>query len=60
VFDSKVLIVILVLAVIVFGTRRLRSIGSDLGGAVKGFHRALNEGEPSSTESPARDHPEDR
>ena len=37
--DSKVLIVILVLAMIVFGTKRLRSMGSDLGGAINSEDR---------------------
>ena len=53
--DSKVLIVILLLAVIIFGTKRFRSTGSDLGGAIKGFHRAMHEGAPSRAELPARD-----
>jgi sec-independent protein translocase protein TatA len=44
-FDSKMLLVILAIALIVFGTKRLRSIGSDLGAAVKGFKSAMNEGE---------------
>ena len=41
-FDSKMLLVILAIALIVFGTKRLRSIGSDLGAAVKGFKSAMN------------------
>ncbi len=44
-FDSKMLLVILAIALVVFGTKRLRSIGSDLGSAVKGFKQAMNEGE---------------
>ncbi|HUX73394.1 MAG TPA: Sec-independent protein translocase subunit TatA [Steroidobacteraceae bacterium] len=44
-FDSKILLVILAIALIVFGTKRLRTIGSDLGAAVKGFKQAMNEGE---------------
>ena len=44
-FDTKMLLVILVIALVVFGTKRLRSIGSDLGAAVKGFKQAVNEGE---------------
>ncbi|MFO1467026.1 MAG: Sec-independent protein translocase subunit TatA [Steroidobacteraceae bacterium] len=39
------LLVILAIALVVFGTKRLRSIGSDLGAAVKGFKQAMNEGE---------------
>ena len=44
-FDSKMLLVILAIALVVFGTKRLRTIGSDLGAAVKGFKNAMNEGE---------------
>jgi sec-independent protein translocase protein TatA len=44
-FDSKMLLVILAIALVIFGTKRLRSIGSDLGSAVKGFKQAMNDGE---------------
>jgi len=44
-FDPKMLLVILAIALVIFGTKRLRSIGSDLGAAVKGFKQAMNEGE---------------
>jgi sec-independent protein translocase protein TatA len=35
----------LAIALVIFGTKRLRSIGSDLGAAVKGFKQAMNDGE---------------
>jgi sec-independent protein translocase protein TatA len=44
----------LAIALIVFGTKRIRSIGSDLGGAIKGFKQAMHDGEPSGSEAPAR------
>jgi sec-independent protein translocase protein TatA len=44
-FDTKMLLIILAVALVIFGTKRLRSIGSDLGAAVKGFKSAMNEGE---------------
>ena len=44
-FDTRMLIVVLLIALVIFGTKRLRSIGSDLGAAVKGFKSAMNEGE---------------
>jgi sec-independent protein translocase protein TatA len=44
-FDSKMLLVILAIALVIFGTKRLRTIGSDLGAAVKGFKQSMNEGE---------------
>ncbi len=42
------LLVILLIVVLLFGTKRLRTIGSDLGGALNGFRRALKEGEEAS------------
>ncbi|RDV26660.1 Sec-independent protein translocase subunit TatA [Alteromonas aestuariivivens] len=39
------LLIILVIVVLLFGTKRLKSIGSDLGGAVKGFKKAVTEEE---------------
>ena len=44
-FDSKMLLVILAIALVIFGTKRLGSIGSDLGAAVKGFKQSMNDGE---------------
>lgn len=39
------LIIILVIALLVFGTKKLKNIGGDLGGAVKGFKDAMKDGE---------------
>ncbi|NBU25604.1 MAG: twin-arginine translocase TatA/TatE family subunit [Gammaproteobacteria bacterium] len=39
------LIIILLVVLVVFGTKKLRSIGTDLGAAVKGFKKGLNEGD---------------
>lgn len=39
----KELIVILVIALVVFGTKRLRNIGGDLGGAIKNFKDAMKD-----------------
>lgn len=41
-------LVVLVVVALVFGTKKLRNLGGDLGGAVKGFKQAMNE-EQSST-----------
>ena len=38
-------LILLAIVVMVFGTRRLRSAGSDLGAAVKNFKDAVKEGE---------------
>lgn len=49
------LLLILVIVLVVFGTKRLRSIGGDLGGAIKSFRSAMNEpeNEKPQTASPA-------
>ncbi len=39
------LLVILVIALVIFGAKRLKTVGSDLGAAVRGFKKAVNEGE---------------
>jgi sec-independent protein translocase protein TatA len=36
------LLIILVIVAIIFGTKKIRSIGSDLGGAVKGFKDSVS------------------
>lgn len=41
----KELLVILVVVLIVFGTKRLKNAGGDLGEAIKGFRKAMREGE---------------
>lgn len=37
-------LVVLLIVVIVFGTKKLKNIGSDLGGAVKGFKDGMKDG----------------
>ena len=44
-------VVVLLIVVLVFGTKKLRNIGSDLGGAVKGFKDGMRDG--SSSAAPA-------
>jgi len=36
------LIIVLVIVALVFGTKKLRNMGGDIGGAVKGFKQAMN------------------
>ncbi|NJO15228.1 MAG: Sec-independent protein translocase subunit TatA [Thioploca sp.] len=50
------LLIVLVIIVLLFGTKKLRNIGGDLGGAIKSFRQSMREGEteensttPSST-----------
>ena len=44
------LLILLLIVVLVFGTKRLRNIGSDLGSAVKGFRKGLEEEESEEKE----------
>ena len=37
------LIIILVIVLLIFGTKKLRNFGGDLGGAIKGFKKAVKE-----------------
>jgi len=39
------LVIILVIVLVLFGAKRLRNVGSDLGSAVKGFKSAMGEEE---------------
>jgi sec-independent protein translocase protein TatA len=41
----KELVVILIIVLVLFGAKRLRNIGTDLGGAIKGFRQSMKEGE---------------
>ena len=43
-FSTTHLIIFLVIIVVIFGTKKLRNIGSDLGGAVKGFKEGMKDG----------------
>lgn len=36
-------LIVLVIVLLIFGTKKLRNIGSDLGGAVKGFKEGMKE-----------------
>ena len=38
------LLIVLAIIIMIFGTKKLRSLGGDLGGAVKGFKKAMNDG----------------
>ena len=40
------LLIIAVLVVLLFGTKKLRSLGSDLGESIKGFKKAMSDDEP--------------
>ena len=44
-------LVVLVIVLLVFGTKKLRNVGSDLGGAVKGFKDGMKEAETPADDS---------
>jgi sec-independent protein translocase protein TatA len=37
--------IVLLIVVLIFGTKRLKTIGSDLGGAIKGFKKSMKDDE---------------
>ena len=45
------LLIILVIVILVFGTKKLKNMGSDLGGALKGFKNAMSEDEKKEQDS---------
>ncbi len=44
------LLIVLVIVIAIFGTKRLRTLGSDVGNAVKGFRSAMNEADAETAE----------
>ncbi|WP_434673353.1 twin-arginine translocase TatA/TatE family subunit [Pseudomonas sp. R1-15] len=45
IFDWKHWVVILVVVVLVFGTKKLKNLGTDVGESIKGFRKAMNDDE---------------
>ena len=45
-------LIVLVIVLLVFGTKKLKNLGSDLGGAVKGFKDGLKDGAAGDTPAP--------
>lgn len=48
------IIVILVVVLLLFGTKRLRNIGGDLGAAIKGFKKSMSDGENEAQQPPTQ------
>ena len=44
------LLIVLLIVLAIFGTKRLRTLGSDLGSAVKGFRSAVSDADKETTE----------
>ena len=59
IFDWKHWVVILIVVILVFGTKRLKNLGSDLGETIKGFRKAMNTEEetPRPTDTPTAQQP---
>ncbi len=45
------LLIILAIVIVLFGTKRIKNIGSDLGGAIKGFRKAVDSSDDKPTEA---------
>ena len=52
IFDWKHWVVILIVVTLVFGTKKLKNLGSDLGETIKGFRKAMSEDESQSSVQP--------
>lgn len=45
-------LIVLLIVLLVFGTKKLKNMGSDLGGAVKGFKDGVRDGSSSAADAP--------
>jgi sec-independent protein translocase protein TatA len=59
-FGIKELIVILIIVMLVFGTKKIRNVGGDVGGWIKDFRKALKEGGDSEDSDTKPEAVEDR
>ena len=44
------LLIVLLIVVLIFGTKRIKNLGGDLGGAIKSFRKGMTEAEKAETE----------
>lgn len=68
------LLIVLGIVILLFGTKKLRNIGSDLGGAIRGFKKSMNDedtkpadqdsledkDQPAAYKAPAEEKPRDK
>jgi sec-independent protein translocase protein TatA len=52
--EMKELLIILVVALVIFGAKKLRGVGEDLGHAVRGFKKAMNDGDQEESTAASR------
>lgn len=53
-FSPKHLLIVALIVLLVFGTKKLRTIGSDLGQAVRGFKESMKDGERDAETPPTQ------
>ncbi|MDQ0122145.1 sec-independent protein translocase protein TatA [Pseudomonas lini] len=58
IFDWKHWVVILLVVILIFGTKKLKNLGADVGSSIKGFRKAIQDESldppPSSTAEPSQ------
>lgn len=52
------LLIILVIVLLLFGTKKLKNLGGDLGGAIRGFKKAVNEDKSEDNDAPTEELPQ--
>ena len=53
-------LIVLVIVVLVFGTGKLKNMGKDLGGAIKGFKEGMKEGDEDKAAAPQKEIAQDK
>ncbi len=51
------LLIVLAIIIMIFGTKKLRNLGGDLGGAIKSFKKAVNENDEEAVKTPESNSP---
>lgn len=57
IFDWKHWVIILVVVVLVFGTKKLKNLGTDVGESIKGFRKAMNDEDKTAEQPPVQPQP---
>lgn len=52
-------LIVLVIVLLIFGTKKLRNFGGDLGGAIKNFKQSMKDGENDTSQQLAEKKPDD-
>ena len=56
-FSISHLLIMLAVVVLIFGTKKLKNLGSDLGGAIKGFKDAMEDDKKKDVDTPPQQLP---